>query len=781
MMFDIYKKPASVGVVILTLLACGAVRAADTGEVAASGTGESADNSSGVGLEEIVVSARRRSEDEQKVPISISTLTADDLETRGITNVTALNHSIVNFAPAPTNFFGTDQGGFRIRGLPNVGVYVDGIAYQETFGFFGDLIELDRVEVLRGPQGTLFGKNSLAGAVQYVTKAPDDTFGVRTSATVGDYRRFDASLAADIPLTDTLLSKVTLAKVSRGGYLPSTTVNQEFGSQDDTVARLDVLWKPTSQFNWRAIVERDQLGTNGSATTSLGLSPSCAGIPAAGGNSGPACLYNGIGLKINQGYVFGPQQIYKTGDNYQGPELFTYLTNYSTIVNYTLNDNWALKGLGSYRDVRDRSFDDFASIGYDVFEGSNTNAIDEATGELQLLFSSERFTGTTGLYYYKDYRRYRRENWFTNELKLTVDPANNAAVKAFLGIPPGVVINNFAPSDPDQLTYYKIHGYAGFTEWSWKATDQLTLTAGLRYNRDTSDVVAYTPNQPIPQVCCVPSVSVTSNGAGPLVVNGIAQAVDTVATNTAPRVSVQYQWTPAIMTYATYSEGFNQGGGTQIATGLIPYKPETLRNYEVGARADLFDHTLRVNPSVFYSKYENVQVTEDIDFNDVTVNGGKGRVEGVELEGEWVIGKHVSANYGFGYLDSRYLNSPPGSGILPGTPFPFAPKYSANLGVQYETPLPNAANLTVRADEGWTSGVTTGVDTSSIYIHSYGLLGARLIYEAPSKKWDAQLYGSNLLNKYYILNGYDIVALGLITGTTGQPRMWGLKLNFKFE
>jgi iron complex outermembrane receptor protein len=775
------SKMTQLGAAIAALLVGTAAQSADAVAPAAAPSGENAENGPTIGLEEIIVSARRRSEDEQKVPISIATLTADDLQVRGITSVEALNHAIPNFAPAPTNFFGTDQGAFRIRGLPNVGVYVDGIAYQETFGFFGDLIELDRVEVLRGPQGTLFGKNSLAGAVQYVTKAPDDTFGVRTSATVGDYRRADVTLAADIPLTDTFLTKVTVAKVSRGGYLPSTTVNQEFGSQDDTVARLDTLWKPTSNFNWRFMFEHDVIGTNGSPTTSLGLSPSCAPIPSAGNHSGPACLYNAIGLTINQGNVFGPQQIYKTGDNYQGPELYTTMNNYTTILNYTLNDNWALKGLGSYRDVYARSFDDFASIGYNVFEGSNTNVIDEATSELQLLFSSDRFTGTTGLYYYKDYRRYRRENWFTNELKLTVNPANNAAVKAFLGIPPNVVVNNFGPSDPDQLTYYDIHGYAGFSEWSWKTTDKLTVTAGLRYNRDTSNVTAYTPDQPIPQICCVPSVSVSTNGKGPLIVKGVPQAVHTVATNTAPRVSVQYQWTPDIMTYATYSEGFNQGGGTQIAEGLIAYKPETLKNYEVGARADLFNHTLRVNPSVFYSKYENVQVTEDVDFNSVTVNGGTGRVEGVEVEGEWILGKHVSANYGFGYLDSRYLDTPQGSGIIPGTPFPFAPKYSANLGVQYETALPNAANLTVRADEGWTSWVNTGVDSSLVYIPSYGLLGARIIYQAPSRKWDAQLYGTNLLDKYYILTGYNIPALALTTGTTGQPRMFGLKLSFKFE
>jgi iron complex outermembrane receptor protein len=721
------------------------------------------------GLEEITVTARRRPEDQQQVPISIASLTAADLEIRGITNVAALDHAIVNFSPAPYNFFGTEQASFRMRGLPSVGVYVDGIAYQEQFGFFSDLVEMERVEVLRGPQGTLFGKNSLGGAIQYVTKEPADQFGVRLSATAGNYRRFNVSGAADIPLSSTLLTKITVAKVTRDGYLPSTSVNQEFGSQDDLVARLDVLWRPIDGFSARVILEENDIGTNGNPSTIWGLSPACV-YP----QPSLTCLYNGAGLKVNQAWVHGPTQQWLTAGNYNGPELHTDATNYKAILNYQVNGNWALKELGSYRTVHSESFEDFTSIPYHMFEGENTNIIDEATSETQLLFNSDRLIGTTGFYYYKDYRRWRRNNWFGNELKADVDPALNAAAKAFLGIPSFVPVPTFI-ADVDDLDFYRIHGVAGFTEWTYKASDKLSLTAGVRYNRDTAMVTAYTPNQPIPVLCCVPSVSVTPNG-GPLgpVVNG-------VYTDTAPRLSVQYQWTPNVMTYATFSEGFNQGGGTQVAAGVQAYSPETLKNYEAGLRSDLFDRTLRFNASVFYSRYSNVQVTEDINFNNVLVNGGKGTVKGLEIEGQWSPSRSFSVNYAFGYLNSGYADYPASSGIISGTPFPYAPKYSADVGLQYDTPLPNGAGLTLRADEGWTSWVNTASDSSSVYIPSYGLLGARAVYHAPDGKWDAQVFGSNLLDKYYRLTGYGIASLGLNTGTVGLPRMWGCTLNFKFQ
>jgi iron complex outermembrane receptor protein len=751
----------------------GTAVAADTGTTAGGAQAPVGENA-GM-LEEVIVTARRRSEDLQEVPISIASLSAEDLQIRGIANVEDLTHAIPNFSPAPYNFFGTEQASFRMRGLPSVGVYVDGIAYQEEFGFFSDLVEMDRVEVLRGPQGTLFGKNTLGGAIQFITKEPSDEFGARVSATAGDYHRFNVSGAMDIPLSSTLLTKITVARVTRNGYLPSVSVDQAFGSQDDLVARLDVLWKPTENFKARFIIEENDIGTNGNPTTDWQLSPACS-FP----QPNLTCLYNGASqfgapLSVNQAWVYGAKGQWLTAGNYNGPDLHTNATNYKMILDYKLNDHWALKALGGARGVQSESYEDFTNIPYHMFDGENTNIIHEATGEGQLLFASDSLTGTTGVYYYNDFRRWRRENWFGNEVDLAVNAADNADAKEFLGIPPFVSVPVFIPNI-DQLYFYHIHGYAGFTEWTYKLTSQLSLTAGVRYNRDTPEVDGYEPNQPIPVLCCVPSTSVTPNGAGPVL--GVSYGT---YTNTAPRVSVQYQWTPAIMTYATYAEGFSAGGGSQAPTGVQSYGPEKLNNYEVGLRSDWFEHTLRVNTSVFYSQYTNVQATENEGFFNVTINAGHGTVKGAELEGQWLPSRSFSFNYAVGYLNSGYSDYPATSGILPGAPFPYAPRFSATGGAQFDTPLPNGAGLTLRADEGWTSWVKTGSDSSGVYIPSYGLLGARAIYHPPSNKWDLQLYGSNLLDKFYRLTGYDIPALGLNTGTVGLPRMWGLTVNCRLN
>ncbi len=763
--------------VALTCTMAGVVNAGDAGSTAQSVTTESPDVGENSGsLEEVIVTARRRSEDLQQVPISISSLSGADLQIRGIDNVEQLDHTIPNFSPAPYNFFGTEQASFRMRGLPSVGVYVDGIAYQEEFGFFSDLVEMHRVEVLRGPQGTLFGKNSMGGAIQFVTKEPADEFGARVSTTVGDYHRFNVSAAMDLPLSPTLLTKVTVAKVTRDGYLPSISVNQSFGSQDNLVARLDVLWKPTDDFNARFIIEENDIGTNGNPTTDWQLSPGCR-FP----QPNLTCLYNGASqfgapLKVNQAWVYGASNTWATAGNYNGPELNTEATNYKLILNYKLNDTWALKALGSARDVRSESFEDFTNIPYHMFEGENLNNIHEATGEGQLLFNGDRLTGTTGVYYYNDFRRWRRENWFGNDVNLAVSPANNAAAKDFVGIPSFVPVPVFIPNI-DVLFFYHIHGIAGFSEWTYKITDKLSVTAGLRYNRDSAEVLGLQASQPIPTLCCVANPSITPNGAG-----AVYGESNGVYTDTAPRFSLQYQWTPTVMTYATFAEGFSAGGGTQTPTGVQSYAPEKLNNYEVGLRSDWFDHTLRFNTSLFYGRYTNVQANENEGFDNVTINAGKGTVRGAEVEGQWLITRAFSFNYGLGFLSTGYSDYPATTGIITGSPFPYAPKETVDVGAEYETPLPNGAGLTLRLDEGWTSSVVTGSDRSGVYIPSYGLLGARLVYHpANTKKWDVQLYGSNLLDKYYRLTGYAIPSLGLNTGTVGLPRMYGLTINGRFE
>jgi outer membrane receptor protein involved in Fe transport len=202
------------------------------------------------GLEEVVVTARRREERLQDVPISIQALTMDQMELRGIESGADLNVMIPNLAIG--NSFVNINSQVTLRGIPNVGIYVDGIWQQSTGLFQSRIVEMERVEVMRGPQGTLFGRNTNGGAIQYTTARPAEEFGVSMSGTVGSFDRRDLRLAVDLPLSDTLFSKWVVASINSDGWMKSLAVpDRAYGGRDDTVLRGDIIWRPTDRFEAR--------------------------------------------------------------------------------------------------------------------------------------------------------------------------------------------------------------------------------------------------------------------------------------------------------------------------------------------------------------------------------------------------------------------------------------------------------------------------------------------------------------------------------------------------
>ncbi len=200
-------------------------------------------------LEEIIVTATRRETNLQDTPLSIQAFTAQQLELGGITNGRDLGINVPNVVLNPGT--GGAQANFYIRGLPGVGLYVDGV-WQDGFGFQQmDFTEMERIEVLRGPQGTLFGRNTNGGAVNMTTKKPADEFGARVKLDVGDFNRRDASLAVDLPITDTVKTKFIAATYKNDGFIEGLTVPWNFGSQDDSILRADMLWEPSDRFSLR--------------------------------------------------------------------------------------------------------------------------------------------------------------------------------------------------------------------------------------------------------------------------------------------------------------------------------------------------------------------------------------------------------------------------------------------------------------------------------------------------------------------------------------------------
>jgi iron complex outermembrane receptor protein len=759
-------------------------------------------------VEEVTVTARRREESVQQVPVSVAVISGAQLQQRGFETQESFNRMVPNLSIHGSNgFFGRQEGGFTIRGVSNVTVYFDGIAHAETFGIpLSNIIEVDRVEVLRGPQGTLFGKDTMGGAIQYVTRKPSDVYGARVKLATGSANRKDVTAIIDLPLADTLLTKWTIAKLTRDGYMQSVSVPMKFGSQDDLFAEGDILWKPTDNFSWRVGATWQDSQNNGNPITTWALSTGvpgqanpCAATNPAGKNAPDlTCLYNAIGLTIPQSWNFGAAEQFKSASTYQGPALYTKIKGVSTQINYSFNENLAFKVLGSYRKVKNFDYTDFDATAWNIFEGKNYNEQDEGTIEAQVLWTSDRLTGTTGLFKYVDKRRAHRMNWFQNDLKLAVNPANNALAVAWLQGHINPLTNlpypTFADAaggpvggggagnaDVNSLQYNNTDGWAAFTEWTWKATDKLSLTLGARFNHDHNVVTNYAPLYPLPVKCCEPIPSVASNGAG---AQGVVR--EATFTNTAPKASLQYQWTPDIMTFVSYAEGFDRGGATPTNTVpivLIPYTPQKLKDTEIGMRSEFLDHRLRFNITYFQSDFDQFQVSQDVNKINVTRNAGQALTKGIEIDGMFAVTDDFHINYTYGYNSAKMTALAPGvtAAIKVGQTLAYAPETSYGLGAAYDFHLETGASMTARADWGWqSSAYTTNDFTNRVLIPAYGILNGRITYYDKDGKWDVQLSGSNLLNKYYRINGYLVPNLYNNVGTPGRPREYGLTLNMKF-
>jgi iron complex outermembrane receptor protein len=314
-------------------------------------------------------------------------------------------------------------------------------------------------------------------------------------------------------------------------------------------------------------------------------------------------------------------------------------------------------------------------------------------------------------------------------------------------------------------------------------TDKLTLSAGARYNHDNISQATYTPAYVLPEECCMPTHS--AGAAGPPIPG---QSGSATFTQTSPRFSIQYQWTPAIMTYYTYSQGFGAGGFTGGNVPSLPnggfgsYGPETLTNHEIGVRTDLFGRRLRLNASAFSGEYDDIQITEELQQTPgflLTTNAGEARIKGLELEGVLTPNRSFALNFSASWLDAAYTKIGGARNLRLDTPLAYAPEFSYAVGAQYEWSIFHGATLTARGDYVWQDDVYSAPDLNTRTRQpAYGVANARLAFRDVSGRWEVSLTGTNVTNQFYRLNGFFLPADQIETGTPARPREWSLSVRY---
>jgi iron complex outermembrane receptor protein len=618
------------------------------------------------GLEEIVVTATRREENLQEVPISIIAITGDNLEMRGLDNLEELSHGVPNVIITGGGG-GTGGANFRMRGIPNVGTYIDGVWQVGTSGFLTqEFVDIDRVEVLRGPQGTMFGRDSTGGALRIWTKRPAEEFGGTVTAATGSYDRRDVKASLDLPLGDTIQTKWTGASLNRDGYITSLTTGEDHGGIDQEVFRGDIVWTPTDRLDFRLNYQND---TNTFTEPRLqdamfrtyddpapGWGKSVIGLPE---------MYTYVGVDyrnqpvepffdpVNQvaGYPGGRVGEYQNRSNSVLPNQYeTQQTSLET--NWDISDTMSLQFLTAVTEQDADSVVDWDNSQYDLVLDMNRSTLDVFSQEIQLTGGGDRIEWLAGAYYWDQKQINRNGRWQVNEFQLglmdptrvfnnpsapcnvaplqltpsTTDHPNNmrfvpGSVGAD-GINYGGDANAVGAWQSCQQVYYSAipgsfdvfsiaeqDGWAVFGEVTVHFGDDWDLTIGARQH----DQSGYSQNlAQIPGVTAVKPVEPTQFHVGDPFIGtktGIPNAF--AFDKMTPRAVLQKRFGDNVMGYVSYAEGFNSGGiSAPVINGVrteFAFKPSTLENFEIGVRSDLFDGRLRLNVTVFDTTWADLQ------------------------------------------------------------------------------------------------------------------------------------------------------------------------------
>jgi iron complex outermembrane receptor protein len=771
-------------------------------------------------LEEIVVTAARREQNLQDVPVSIQAFSGSELELRGLERV----EDVVAAAPnvmvsaGPSTAFNT----FAMRGIPRAGFFVDDVWQQSSISVSQrNVMELDRVEILRGPQGTLYGRDTTGGAIRLHTKLPGDEFGVRTTATFGTYDRRDLILHADLPITDTLKSKVSFLSAQRDGYVRSLTVNRSFGDIDDTQIRGDLYWTPTERFRARLSVEDNKFeGTQANVTLNM-FDPGAPGVDAGfvdpEGRSifwvpnSQYYLLAGVEYNCRTQVMNCPGgevgDLETKSDFNEGPGIIIDLQNFNLKIDYDITDTISVTSLSHYHEQESWDYNNFSASDVNFFSQGSVRERDGWTQEFQLSGDHGRLNWLVGAYAWEEnlldhFMRWALWEFVNGELDFA-DVANSPECQSWnpaSGLAPCIQV----PPSQDSMTATEEEGLAFFGQATFDITDTLALTLGARYHdqENTNWTLLFGPNtarrSDIPGR--IPAGDALDHG-------GKSDPRTNKFDQDTYRIALTNKFSDTVMSYVGFSQGYNAGGVSRIQIFDLdnnainfdfPFDPEQIDNFEVGLRSDWLERTLRVNATFFFTEWDQIQLQGTVvnPFTGIvlptflTTNAATAEAKGAEVEVTYLPTQSLQFDLDVGVLDTKYTDIAEGSELTLDANFGMAPELQYSFGSQWNGNLPNGSDVILRLDYIWTDGYNRTYvpgDHSTRYTgeefeqDSFGLLNARMVFRPPQASWEIAVFGTNLTDERYTDGGFMSPLLQIDDGTIGRPREGGVSFRFEFE
>lgn len=727
-------------------------------------------------IEEVVVTAQRRAESLQSVPIAISAYSEEELRTRRIDSLGSLANRTPGFAIG--EFFPT-QPQIYIRGIgsnddgpaadPSTVVFIDEVYVGRSAGWTANLFDLERVEVLRGPQGTLYGKNVVGGAINLITRKPDENFRAQLSSSVGnlDSREYQGLVSG--PLADNLYGKIAFSDSRRDGYLdskvglfpeafpskdPASLGEFEQLDQNSTGIRASLRWLPTDELEINLGVDNATLDENAPGFRRV-ESPDAVAINGLIGDDLRANLQDRPANTENETTGFNLRADYDLGWS-----TFTSITAYreSETINTdccnTFNDEEAALVASSPA----------APVGARLLTGTGNVTLEDADQISQELRLSSTGSGSlewvAGLYYLEEDTE--RTETFNFGLAFT-DGA-------------GGLMNVLPPTTGVGTQFGETESIAVFGQATWHVTDKLRLTAGTRWTEDTKTLR-----------------SVTQAG-GFIFRESFDVEVEESWSEMTPKFVVDYQLTEDVFVYALASKGFKSGGfqGTPPAeiNATLPFDPETAWLYEAGVKSEWFDRRARVNLTGFYTDYTDLQVFQLLippgSPADATVlvaqNAADAEVQGIELEMTLLPMEGLTLSATYAHLDATFVDFFPPSGFRTpngvdptqreGNNLRNSPEHSGTLMAAYEFVFDDGKRLNFQLDWRYQDDAFQDPDNQAASaIPSYDLLDGRISLTSRDAQWEFALWAENLLDEDYFIHGFP--SGGGATMTPGPPRLYG--------
>lgn len=717
-------------------------------------------------LEDVVVTARKRDERLQDTPISISAFTAAQIDQRGLTDVSQVAQTApgIHFEAQSGIAGNSNSSSIYIRGIgqndfiptlePGVGTYLDGVYIARSIGGTLDLVDVERVEILRGPQGTLFGRNTIGGAVSLTSKPPAEVLGGYVEATVGSYDRQDYRASVEGPIGDRIEAKLTGGYFSRDGDVTRIVDGRDLGNTNKFVGRADIAFQPTDEWDLRLAVDGTSSSDHGPGSELVALNPNGLAVvdynTFFGGTPGSPSYYDARFLS----------RPYKTYDG--GPSHDTLnLWGVSFTATRTFGD-FDLKSITAYRQFRSEF-----GLDTDVSPLPVSLTLDNDTGkqfsqELQFngKFFDDRLKLTTGLYYFRE----------------LASDTGYVPYSTFSFSTGGKVRNS---------------SYAVFGQGTYQVTDALEFTAGLRYTIERkgynpqSNILRATPGS----ILGDPALGFAEPGI--FVGQSILPPGFTFHDfyNVSPVGQLAYHWEKDLMTYVSVSQGFKSGGFTQRALYPLPtvptFGPEKATVYEVGVKTELFDKRLRINADGFYTDYDNVQIVGLSNGAPIYQNAGSATIKGVEAELSVVPVVGLDLSVSLAYTDAAYNQLAAGvvaNGVNLGSKFPFTSKWTGSLSASYTFDVGTIATVTPEIDWSYRSTYYLDyVNSPELRQGGYGFGNITANVRPIGYPWELNVGINNFTDRRYKLNGYaDQFVDGSSNAYFSRPLEVFARLRWKF-